>query len=87
MSSSMQAAVLHRAGDLRYEEVAVPEKKEDEVLVRVKMNGICGSDIHFFEEGKLGPFVVDEPYIPGHEACGRAYAGPGVTHERISIVW
>lgn len=70
MSGTMNAAVLHSAGDLRFESVSIPDKKADEVLVRTSMNGICGSDIHFFEEGKLGPFRVDVPYIPGHEACG-----------------
>jgi L-iditol 2-dehydrogenase len=34
------------------------------------MNGLCGSDIHFYEDGRLGPFRVTTPYIPGHEACG-----------------
>lgn len=69
-SRSMHAAVLHGPHDLRYEEVAQPEPAEDEVLIEIVTNGLCGSDIHFFKEGKLGPFVVSEPYIPGHEAVG-----------------
>lgn len=67
---SMHAAVLYAAGDLRYEKVPTPQPKPDEVLVRVRMNGLCGSDIHFYERGELGPFRVTQPYIPGHEACG-----------------
>ena len=47
-----------------------PKARPDEVLVEITTNGLCGSDIHFYKEGKLGPFVVDKPYIPGHEACG-----------------
>lgn len=70
MAVQMNAAVLHKAGDLRYERIAAPEPKADEVLIRVRMNGLCGSDIHFFESGKLGPFRVTKPYVPGHEACG-----------------
>ena len=66
----MNAGVLHRAGDLRYELVPVPTVRPDEVLVKITTNGLCGSDIHFFKEGRLGPFVVERPYIPGHEACG-----------------
>ncbi len=66
----MQAGVLHAVRDLRYEQVPVPQAGPDEVLVEIAANGLCGSDIHFFKEGKLGPFVVDRPYIPGHEACG-----------------
>jgi L-iditol 2-dehydrogenase len=66
----MMAAVLHSAEDLRYEEVPVPAPGPDEVVVGVAANGLCGSDIHFFEDGRLGPYEVTKPYIPGHEACG-----------------
>lgn len=66
----MRAAVLHGPRDLRFEQVADPVAKPDEALVRIAANGICGSDLHFYDRGRLGPFVVDRPYIPGHEACG-----------------
>lgn len=66
----MQAGVLYAPRDLRHERVPVPDPAPDEVLVEVTTNGLCGSDIHFYKEGRLGPFVVDKPYIPGHEACG-----------------
>ncbi|TVQ23082.1 MAG: NAD(P)-dependent alcohol dehydrogenase [Spirochaetaceae bacterium] len=69
--TTMNAAVLHGPNDLRFEVVERPIPKEDEALVAIAVNGICGSDIHFFKEGRLGPFVVDRPYIPGHEAAGR----------------
>lgn len=87
---SMLAAVLHGAGDLRLEQVDVPARKPDEVLVRVSMNGLCGSDIHFFTKGELGPFKVTTPYIPGHEACGvvieaaSSGQGPG-SGQRVAI--
>jgi L-iditol 2-dehydrogenase len=67
---TMHAAVLHAASDLRYEQVPLPNPAADEVLVRMRANGLCGSDIHFYEAGRLGPYVVDRPYIPGHEASG-----------------
>lgn len=67
---TMPAAVLHGVRDLRLEQVPVPEKRPDEVKVQITMNGLCGSDIHFYTEGELGPFKVTQPYIPGHEACG-----------------
>lgn len=70
MPAMMKAAVLHGVRDLRFEDVPVPAAGLEEVLVRITTNGLCGSDIHFFREGRLGPFVVDRPYIPGHEACG-----------------
>ncbi|WP_320128592.1 NAD(P)-dependent alcohol dehydrogenase [uncultured Sphaerochaeta sp.] len=71
MKKTMKAAMLYGPRDLRLEEVPIPEPKEHEVLLQILANGLCGSDIHFYEEGKLGPFVVDSPYIPGHEAVGR----------------
>jgi L-iditol 2-dehydrogenase len=86
----MHAAVLHGAGDLRFEKVPKPVPQPDEVLIEMRMNGLCGSDIHFFEDGKLGPFEVTTPYIPGHEACGvvvaaaTAVAGPPVG-QRVAV--
>jgi L-iditol 2-dehydrogenase len=57
----------------------VPKAGAGEALVAIKANGICGSDIHFFHEGRLGNFVVTRPYLPGHEACGQVVAvGEGV---------
>lgn len=67
---TMKAARLYKAKDLRYEDVEVPQPAPDEVLIRISANGLCGSDIHFFEDGKLGPYKVTKPYIPGHEASG-----------------
>ncbi|MGG1516557.1 NAD(P)-dependent alcohol dehydrogenase [Paenibacillus oryzisoli] len=51
-------------------EEEVPTPKPNEVLVRIKANGICGSDIHFYLEGRLGNFIVEQPYVPGHESSG-----------------
>ena len=70
MGKFMNAAVLYGKKDLRFEKYEIPVPKSDEMLIKITSNGLCGSDIHFFEDGKLGPFVVDESYIPGHEASG-----------------
>ena len=48
----------------------MPEIGADQVLVNIVANGICGSDVHFYREGRLGNYVVEEPYIPGHECSG-----------------
>lgn len=82
----MKAAVLYGKKDLRLEQVPVPERKEHEVLVQILANGLCGSDIHFFTEGKLGPFVVDEPYTPGHEAVGKVVEGPGFSVGELVVI-
>lgn len=66
----MKAAVLHAKKDLRIEDVPRPSPREDEVLIQVKANGICASDVHFYFDGHLGAFAVDRPYIPGHECSG-----------------
>jgi len=66
------------------EEQPIPVPGAGEVLIRVRANGICGSDLHFFARGTLGPYVVAEPYTPGHEACGEIVAlGAGVSGRRV----
>lgn len=66
----MKAAVLHKARDLRLDEVPTPAYGPDDVLVRVKSVGICGSDVHYWRTGAIGDFVVREPMILGHEVAG-----------------
>ncbi len=82
----MKAAVLHAPGDLRVEDVPVPEIGPDEVLVEVKAAGICGSDI--------GRVMVTGTYrfptIPGHEFAGRVEkVGASVRHlkagDRVAV--
>ena len=53
---------------IRNEEIPKPDILD--VSVKIEANGICGSDMHFFSEGKLGSFIVEEPYVPGHECSG-----------------
>ncbi|KIX03569.1 chlorophyll synthesis pathway protein BchC [Rhinocladiella mackenziei CBS 650.93] len=49
------------------------------VLVRVRASGICGSDIHFWKEGRAGPDIIKEPFVIGHECAGEIYlVGDGV---------
>lgn len=61
---------LNENHELYIRKEEIPQPGEFEVLVQIKANGICGSDVHFFHEGRLGNFVVDRPYVPGHEASG-----------------
>lgn len=66
MKRTMMAANLHGVGDLRYEEVPVPECRDDEVMLDVKYCGICGSDV-----GRvLTRGTYHFPTIPGHEFAG-----------------
>ena len=64
--------------------ISVPRPGPGQVLVRVGMGGICGSDLHYYFEGRNGSFVVREPLIPGHEASGVVSAvGPGVNRVKV----
>ena len=66
----MQVAVLKAPGRLELEARPRPEPDPEEVLVAIGEVGICGSDLHYFEHGRIGDFVVDEPLILGHESAG-----------------
>jgi L-iditol 2-dehydrogenase len=86
----MRAAVLRGIGDVVVEERPVPEAGPGQVVVRVASVGVCGSDTHYYEHGRIGRFVVDSPLVLGHEASGEVAAlGPGVTSpavgQRVSI--
>lgn len=79
MSKTMLAAVLNGIKDLRVEERPAPELSPGKVLLRVRRAGICGTDVHYFEEGRFGSFAVTAPFILGHEATGEVIAvAPGV---------
>ncbi len=79
-----RAAVLHAAGDVRVEERPIPEPGPREVLVEVTAVGVCGSDIHYYEHGRIGDFVVRAPMVLGHEPAGRVAAvGAEVTRHRV----
>ncbi|WP_369214920.1 NAD(P)-dependent alcohol dehydrogenase [Streptomyces flavofungini] len=81
---TMRASVLLAKGRLRLEERPVPAPAADEVLVRVASVGVCGSDVHYYREGRIGDFVVDSPLVLGHEASGRIVAvGTSVSEDRI----
>ena len=64
------SAVLHAALSLQIEERPVPAVASDQVLVQVRAVGICGSDVHYYEHGRIGPYVVEQPMVIGHEAAG-----------------
>ncbi len=76
----MRALVLHKARDLRVEDHPVPEPGPGELLIRIARGGICGSDLHYYQDGGFGTVRVREPMILGHEVSGRIAAlGSGVT--------
>jgi L-iditol 2-dehydrogenase len=75
-----RASVLTGTRTVTIEERDIPSPEPHEVLVQVKSVGICGSDIHYFEHGRIGSFIVEGPLILGHEASGQVVAvGSAVT--------
>ena len=64
----MKAAVLYGPGDIRLEQVNVPSIRDNEILVKVKAAGICGTDLHTYKTGALAP--LQKPSILGHEFSG-----------------
>lgn len=79
-----KVAVLHGIGDLRIEERPVPEPKSREVLVEIRSVGICGSDVHYFDHGRIGDFVVKAPLVLGHECSGVIVGlGPEASKHRV----
>jgi L-iditol 2-dehydrogenase len=86
----MRASVLRGVGDVVVEERPVPEAGPGQVVVRVASVGVCGSDVHYYEHGRIGQFVVESPLVLGHEAAGEVVAlGPGVASpavgQRVSL--
>lgn len=78
------SAVLHAPRDLRIEDRPVPTPGPGQVLVEVGAVGICGSDVHYYEHGRIGPYVMDAPMVLGHESAGVVVeAGAGVNTQRV----
>ncbi len=69
-AETMKAVYLVEKGKFATREVPVPRPAAHEVLVAVRSCGVCGSDIHFYQKGRIGDFVVKEPLVLGHEAAG-----------------
>lgn len=70
MNGMMKTAVMTELKKIEIQERTIPVPAENEVLVKVEYVGICGSDLHYFEFGRIGDFVVKPPFVLGHEAGG-----------------
>jgi L-iditol 2-dehydrogenase len=80
----VRAARLHAVGDLRVAEEPAPEAGTGMSLVRVTAVGICGSDLHWFDEGAIGDAKLTHPLVLGHEGAGVIADGPR-RGERVAI--
>ena len=81
MKGTMKTAVMLGIGKMGFEEREIPQVKEDEVLVKLEYVGICGSDLHYYESGAIGDYVVNPPFVLGHEPGGTVVeVGRNVKH-------
>lgn len=81
---SNPSAVLYGIRDIRIEDRPEPHPEPGQVVVEIGAVGICGSDVHYYEHGRIGDFVVEQPMIIGHEAAGTVVeVGEGVDASRI----
>jgi len=72
----MKNKAIYMSGtyNMVWKEIPVPEIKDNEVLVKIEAVGICGSDVHYYQHGKIGDFIVEGDLILGHESAGEVVA-------------
>jgi D-xylulose reductase len=77
-----RALVLERQHELKLRNIDLPlDVGPGMVKVKLHTVGVCGSDVHYYTHGRIGPFVVEAPMVLGHEAAGTVVeVGEGVTH-------
>jgi L-iditol 2-dehydrogenase len=75
---------LHAPGDLRLHDEPPPEPAGGELLLRVTAVGLCGSDLHWFEEGAIGDAALARPLVLGHEFAATVEDGPRAG-ERVAV--
>ena len=80
----MRTARLHAVGDLRVADEPVPDVGPGMSLVQVTAVGICGSDLHWWDEGAIGDAKLTHPLVLGHEGAGVIVGGPQAG-QRVAI--
>lgn len=84
MDGMMKTAIMTGIGKMDLTQRPIPQQKDDEVLVKLEYVGICGSDMHYYETGAIGSYVVKPPLVLGHEPGGVVVeVGRNVTHLKV----
>ena len=84
MKGTMKVAVMNGIGQMGYTNRDIPQPKDNEVLVKLEYVGICGSDMHYYETGRIGDYVVEPPFVLGHEPGGTVVeVGKNVKHRKV----
>lgn len=76
----MRMAVLRGVADLVVSHGDIPTPQAGEVLIAVRANSICGSDVHYYQEGKIASTEVSGAFVPGHEFSGVITEGTGAPY-------
>lgn len=79
-----QAVYMTSTYNMEMRDIDIPVPKVKEVLIKLEYVGICGSDVHYYEHGRIGDFVVNGDFILGHECAGEVVQiGEGVTTLKV----
>lgn len=70
MKSKMKVAVMTKARNMEWVERDIPQPGPGELQIKLEYVGVCGSDLHFYQDGRLGNWVPDAPLTLGHEPGG-----------------
>lgn len=70
MKGKMKVSIMTGIRELDFVERDIPSLSENQVLVKIHYVGICGSDIHYYEYGRIEDYIVKTPFVLGHEAAG-----------------
>lgn len=83
--TKVRALVLERQHEMALRDIDLPlEVGPGTVKIAIHTVGVCGSDVHYYTHGKIGPFVVNDPMVLGHEAAGTVIeVGAGVTNLKV----
>ena len=81
----MKAIIVTKPFNIQISDVPDPMiQQPDDVIIRVTSGGICGSDIHYYETGAIGDYVVKPPFVLGHEPGGVVVeVGENVTNLKV----
>lgn len=70
MKGKMKVGIMSEIGKIDIIERDIPKVNKNEVLIKLDYVGVCGSDIHYYEKGHIGDYIVKPPFVLGHEASG-----------------
>ena len=84
MERKNRACVLTQPKTLVFRDVPMPDVAPGEILMKLEAIGVCGSDVHYYQNGRIGDFIVEYPFILGHECAGTVVeVGEGVTSLKV----